>query len=99
MSREELKISILIKGDRILIGVQATDCDPKMTAVQGTLQDALNRIPTFITEANQQWDTAPRNPKATNLPVPPAPIKTTSAPKPAAKQEPAKPAVKQQSFF
>ncbi len=94
MSREELKVSIIIKGDRIFLGAQATDCDPKMTTLQGNLQAALERIPSFIEEANQQWDAAPRNPKVPE-PVPVAPVRTATpaASKPAATKpkEPAQP--------
>jgi len=65
MTREELKVNIIIKGDRIFLGVQATDCDPKMTTLQGNLQTALDHIPTFVEEANRQWDASPRNPRST----------------------------------
>jgi hypothetical protein len=97
MSREELKVSIIIKGDRIFLGAQATDCDPKMTALQGNLQIALERIPSFVEEANRQWDASPYNPKST-VPEPVAPVRTatTAASKPAA-TKPGQPA--QQNFF
>ena len=78
MSREELKVSMIIKGDRIFLGAQATDCDPKMATMQGNLQTALERIPSFVEEANQQWDAAPRNPKST-IPEPVAPVRTATA--------------------
>ena len=84
MPRDELKVNIIIKGDRIFLGAQATDCDPKMAILQGNLQTALERIPSFVEEANQQWDAAPRNPKST-IPEPVAPVRTaTIANKPAA---------------
>ena len=85
MSREELKVSIIVKVDRIFLGAQATDCDPKMTTLQGNLQNALERIPSFIEEANRQWDAAPHNPKST-VPEPVAPVRTaaTVAGKPSA---------------
>ena len=97
MSKEELKVSIIIKGDRIFLGVQATDCDPKMTTLQGNLQTALERIPSFIDEANRQWDASPHNPK-TPIPEPVVPVRTaaTAASKPAA-TKPGQPA--QQNFF
>ncbi len=77
MSREELKVNIIIKGDRIFLAAQATDCDPKMTTLQGNLQTVLERIPSFIEESNRQWDVAPRNPKSTiPEPVAPAPVRT-----------------------
>ena len=82
MAREELKINIIIKGDRIFLGALATDCDPKMTTIQGNLEAALERIPSFIEESNQQWDAAPRNPKSTiPEPVAPARVATTAASK------------------
>ena len=94
MPRDELKINIIIKGDRIFLGAQATDCDPKMATMQGDLQTALERIPSFVEEANQQWDAAPRNPKST-IPEPVAPVRTATASRSAA----AKPAQSAQSKF
>jgi len=89
MPRDELKVNIIIKGDRIFLGTQATDCDPKMATMQGNLQTALERIPSFVEEANQQWDAAPRNPKSTiPEPVAPARVATTAASK---AKEPAQP--------
>ena len=87
MAREELRVNIIIKGDRIFLGAQATDCDPKMTTLQGNLQTALERIPSFVEESNRQWDAAPHNPKST-IPEPVAPVKTAApvAGKPAAAQ-------------
>ena len=97
MSREELKVNIIIKGDRIFLGAQATDCDPKMTTLPGNLQTALERIPSFIEEANRQWDASPHNPKST-VPEPVAPVRlaTLSANKPAV-TKPNQPA--QPNFF
>jgi len=96
MAREELKVNIIIKGDRIFLGAQATDCDPKMVTLHGNLQTALERIPSFVEEANQLWDAAPRNPKST-IPEPAAPVRTaTAASKTATK---AKEPVAQQKFF
>ena len=78
MPRDELKVNIIIKGDRIFLGAQATDCDPKMATMQGNLQTALERIPSFVEEASRQWDAAPRNPKST-IPEPVAPVRTATA--------------------
>jgi hypothetical protein len=97
MAREELKVNIIIKGDHIFLGVHATDCDPKMTTMQGNLQAALARIPSFVEEANRQWDRSPHNPKsAIPEPVPAAPVRTattasSTTPKPAAATKPAQP--------
>ena len=93
MAREELRVNIIIKGDHIFLGVQATDCDPKMTTLQGDLQAALERIPSFVEEANRQWDASPRNPRSTiPEPVPAAPVRTaTTTAGMATKPTPAKP--------
>jgi len=77
MVREDLKINILIKGDHILLGAQATDCDPQITTLQGSLQTVLERIPSFVDEANHQWDAAPHFPKST-IPEPVAPVRTAT---------------------
>jgi hypothetical protein len=99
MAREELKVDIIINGDHIFLGVQASDCDPKMTTLQGNLQSALARIPSFIEEANRQWDASPHNPKsAIPEPVPATPARiATTASSVAAKPAAAKPA--QPNFF
>ena len=79
MAREELKVNIIIKGDHVFLGVQATDCDPKMTTLKGDLQAAVERIPSFVEEANRQWDTSPHNPKsAIPEPVPGSHIRTAT---------------------
>ena len=81
MAREELKITIIIKGDRVLLAAQATDCDPTMTTLQGDLPAALERIPSFVEESNQQWDVSPHFPKsAIPEPAPPPPPVRTAAP-------------------
>ncbi|MDP2917094.1 MAG: hypothetical protein Q8O16_04100 [Dehalococcoidia bacterium] len=98
MPREELKVNIIIRGDKIFLGAQATDCDPKMTTLTGNLQNALELIPNFIEQANREWDVSARNPKVPEPVVAaPAPrVATTSASKPAAA---AKPAPAQPKFF
>jgi hypothetical protein len=98
--REELRINIIIKGDHIIMGVQATDCDPRMTALQGDLAAALARIPVFIEESNTAWDVSEKNPKSsiaepTPPPAAPRTASTSTASKPAAAKTP--PA--QKAFF
>jgi len=99
MPREELKVSIIIKGDHIFLGAQATDCDPKMTTLQGDMQAALERIPSFVEESLRQWEASPHNPKSTiPEPVPAAPVRTAATiSSTAAKPTVAKPA--QPNFF
>jgi hypothetical protein len=101
MAREELKVNIIIKGDRIFLGVQATDCDPKMTTLQGNLQTALEHIPSFVEESNRQWDASPHNPRSTiPEPVTAAPVRTaTTTAGMATKPTPAKPTQPAQPNF
>ena len=98
MSREELKVSIIIKGDRIFLGAQATDCDPKMTTLHGDLQAALTRILSFVEESNQQWDVAARNPKS-SVPEPVAPSATARTATTSIASKPAAAKTNQPSFF
>ena len=95
MPRDELKVNIIIKGDGIFLGAQATDCDPKMATMQGNLQTALESIPSFVEEANRQWDAAPRNPKST-IPEPVAPVRRATV---ASKTATAKPSQAAQPKF
>ena len=69
---EELKISIILQGSRILLGAKATDCDPKLETIEGNLASAILRLPGFVDECKQQWAESPRNPKTTiKEPAPP----------------------------
>ena len=88
----ELQVVIILKEDRIMLGVQSPDCDPVYTTLKGTLAAALKRIPKLVTESNQKWSTSPRNPKA-NLPKP-EPVSTPARTPTKAKEKPAQP-----SFF
>jgi len=99
MSREELKVAIIIKDNRVFLGALATGCDPKMTTLQGNLQAALERVPSFVEEANREWDASPHNPRSTiPEPVPVAPVRTaTVAAGKLAAVKPDQPA--QQGFF
>ena len=77
----ELKVVIILKDDRIMLGVQSPDCDPLYTTLKGTLATALKRVPKLVSEAKQKWSASPRNPNA-NLPTPPpTPARTSAAQK------------------
>jgi len=82
---DELKVVITLKGDRAIVGVQAPDCDPIFTPLEGGLPAALSQIPALVKSANAKWDANPKNPKAKMPEPPPAPEpvcrQTTTAPK------------------
>ncbi|MBA7642820.1 hypothetical protein ES703_50529 [subsurface metagenome] len=70
---DELKVVIVLKGDRSLVGIQSPDCDPIFTTIEGGLTAVRAQLPALIKSANAQWDANPKNPKA-DLPEPePAP--------------------------
>jgi len=87
--KDELKVVIILNADKVMLGVQSPDCDPVYTTLKGNLTAALKRIPKLVDEANQKWNTSPRNPQA-NLPT--TEPKSTPARTPAApKEKPAQP--------
>ena len=89
----ELKVVIVMKDDRTLLGVQSPDCDPVYATMDGSLAAVLKKVPALVAGAKEQWAANPRYPKA-DLPEPP-PISTP------ARSQPAQPSEKkkQPSFF
>ena len=82
----ELKVVIILKANKAMLGVQSPDCDPVYKTMEGDLASVLQVVPTLVAEAELKWTAAPRYPKA-DLPKPVAPATTTTsaASKPAAK--------------
>ncbi len=81
----ELKVVIILKANKVLLGVQSPDCDPVYRTMEGDLAAVLQVVPTLVAEAKTKWTASPRYPKA-DLPKPVAPATTTSTvSKPAAK--------------
>ena len=75
----ELKIVIILRDDRIMLGVQSPDCDPVYETLKGTLAAALKRVPKLVEEAKTRWETNKLNPKCeTPLPSQEQPVPTTS---------------------
>lgn len=90
----DLKVVIILKEGRILIGVQSPDCDPVMSSFEGDLSTALQQVPALVDQANQQWDANPRYPKA-DLPEEVAETTVQTRSRPAA----AKPQTSQPKWF
>lgn len=78
---KELKIVLIVKNNRALIGVQSPDCDPVYETMDGDLAAALPWVPKTVEMAKLRWATNKRNPKA-DLPKPPipTPVATSSQP-------------------
>ena len=69
---DELKIVLVLKGTRAMVGIQSPECDPVFTTLEGDLSAALSQVPALVDSAKAKWATNRRNPKA-ELPEPPAP--------------------------
>ena len=75
----ELKVVIIMRDNRMMLGVQSTDCDPVYETLEGNLATALLRIPELVEEAKTRWETSKLNPKCeTPLPSQEPPVSTTS---------------------
>ena len=88
----ELKVVIILKANKAMLGVQSPDCDPVYKTMEGDLAAVLQVVPVLVAEAKLKWTAAPRYPKA-DLPKPVAPATTTTSTvsKPAAKAPAAQP--------
>ena len=92
----ELKVVIILKANKAMLGVQSPDCDPVYKTMEGDLAAVLQVVPVLVADAKLQWAAAPRYPKA-DLPKPVAPA--TPATTPAAGKSAAKAATAQPKFF
>ncbi len=92
----ELKVVIILKDARAMLGVQSPDCDPVYKTMEGDLAAILQVVPVLVADAKLKWAAAPRYPKA-DLPKPVAPPLTTTTP--AASKSAAKAAPAQPKFF
>jgi len=91
----ELKVVIILKANKAMLGVQSPDCDPVYKTMEGDLAAVLQVVPTLVAEAKLQWAAAPRYPKA-DLPKPVAPATITTS---AVSKSAAKAPVAQPKFF
>jgi len=62
----ELKVVISLKDGKASLGVQAPDCDPVFAVLEGSLEEALEKVPALVAEAREKWDSSPRYPKTSH---------------------------------
>jgi hypothetical protein len=90
----KIKIVINHYAGAALVGVQRGDADPIFTLVNGSIKDAVARIPDLLVSASEMWAKATKNPVAV-LPTKPATTssstKAYTPPKPSAPAKPAPP--------
>jgi len=69
----DIKVVIVLKENRGIVGVQSPDCDPIFSTVEGDLVTIAAELPELVRAAEEKFTAAPRNPPG-NLPEPkPAP--------------------------
>jgi len=90
----KIKIVINHYAGAALVGVQRGDADPIFTLVNGSIKDAVARIPDLLVSASEMWAKSAKNPVAV-LPTKPATtstsIKAYTPPKPSTPAKPAAP--------
>ena len=89
-ARDELKIVIILKANRAMVGIQSPDCDPVFTTQEGDLATTLQQVPDLVDQAKLKWATNPRNPAAPKKeppPAPPRPVSSVPSSTPKAKPE------------
>jgi hypothetical protein len=88
---EELKIVIVLKKNRASVGIQAPECDPIISLVNGDLDEILEGIPKLLERAQARWAEAKTYPKCeAKLELPAKPPQRPEPVKREAKTQPAK---------
>lgn len=85
---DELKIVIILRNGKAIVGIQAPNCDPVLIAEQRTFEELVGLLPGLVARAREQWREKPKYPKTARIPAPaPAPPRPQVAP--AKKEQPA----------
>ena len=66
----QVKIVIVLKEGKSSVGVQTTGCDPQIFIAEGSLEEALDRVPNLVKQAQEKWSQSPRNPQSDIVPTP-----------------------------
>jgi hypothetical protein len=73
----DIKVVILLKENRGIVGIQSPDCDPIFSTVEGDMVTIAAELPGLVESAQVKFTAAPKNPPS-SLPEPaPAPVSTT----------------------
>ena len=71
-AEDDLKVVVVIKGDRATIGVKGTSSDPHIETFDDTgLSGLAQEVPAVVERARARWEEAPKHP-AYERPAPPA---------------------------
>ena len=95
----QVKIVILLREGKASVGVQSPGCDPQISIVEGGIEQALERVPSLLEQAQEKWAQSPQNPQTDIVITPPSPPPSRT-PSPASSPNKAAQGVKDQpSFF
>jgi len=86
----EMKVVITLKENRGAIGISSPDCDPLFFTFEGGLEQALERLPGLVAEAELRWGCNPRHPRCQHDLASPAPAQAPArqtAPRQQARQQ------------
>jgi hypothetical protein len=78
----QVKIVILLKEGKASVGVQSPGCDPHISIVEGGIEQALERVPSLVEQAQGKWAQSPQNPKS-DIVTPPPSLPPSRTPSPA----------------
>ncbi|MFA5186763.1 MAG: hypothetical protein WC551_09825 [Patescibacteria group bacterium] len=84
---KDLKVVMTQRGGKVSVGVHAEKCDPVVTIIPGTLEEAIPRVVDVIAAARAQWEGNPLYPKSERE-APKPPVRTPAPAKPAAAKAP-----------
>ena len=83
----QVKIVIVLREGKASVGIQSPGCDPQISIVEGGIEQALERVPGLVKQAQEKWAQSPRNPQSAIVPTPPpSPPARTPAPASSAKK-------------
>jgi len=80
----EFKVIITAKEGKCSVGIGSPNCDPQISTVEGGIEQALERVPGLVKQAQEKWAQSPCNPQSAI--VPPSPPARTPAPAGSAKK-------------
>jgi len=69
----QIKIVILLREGKASVGVQSPGCDPQISIVEGGIEQALERVPSLVKQAQEKWAQSPQNPQTDIVIAPPSP--------------------------
>jgi len=94
----QVKVVILLGEGKASVGIQSPGCDPQISIVEGGIEQALERVPSLVKQAQEKWAQSPQNPQTDIVIAPPGPPPSRT-PSPASSPKKTTQAKDQTAFF